>query len=82
MHDQPAAADYARLTPDILLAAVETLCYRTSGQLLALNSYENRVYQVGLEDAAPVIVKFYRPNRWSAEVTWCARGNCWRVTKA
>ena len=65
MHDHPAAADYARLTPDILLAAVDTLGYRTSGQLLALNSYENRVYQVGLEDAAPLIVKFYRPNRWS-----------------
>jgi Ser/Thr protein kinase RdoA (MazF antagonist) len=65
MHDHPAAADYARLTPDILLAAVDALGYRTSGQLLALNSYENRVYQVGLEDAAPLIVKFYRPNRWS-----------------
>ncbi len=65
MQDQPAAADYARLTPDILLAAVDALGYRTSGQLLALNSYENRVYQVGLEDAAPLIVKFYRPHRWT-----------------
>jgi Ser/Thr protein kinase RdoA (MazF antagonist) len=65
MQDQAAAADYARLTPDILLAAVDALGYRTSGQLLALNSYENRVYQVGLEDAEPLIVKFYRPHRWT-----------------
>lgn len=36
------------------------------GRLLALNSYENRVYQVGVEDATPVVVKFYRPQRWSA----------------
>lgn len=65
MPDQPAPADYARLTPDTLLGAVESLGYVTSGQLLALNSYENRVYQVGLEDAAPLIAKFYRPQRWS-----------------
>ena len=65
MPDQPAPTDYARLTPDTLLGAVESLGYVTSGQLLALNSYENRVYQVGLEDAAPLIAKFYRPQRWS-----------------
>jgi Ser/Thr protein kinase RdoA (MazF antagonist) len=65
MPDQPAPADYARLTPDTLLGAVESLGFVTSGQLLALNSYENRVYQVGLEDAAPLIAKFYRPQRWS-----------------
>jgi Ser/Thr protein kinase RdoA (MazF antagonist) len=64
MPDKPAPADYARLTPDTLLGAVESLGYATSGQLLALNSYENRVYQVGLEDAPPVIAKFYRPHRW------------------
>lgn len=65
MHDNPAPADYASLTPDTLLGAIESLGYLTSGQLLALNSYENRVYQIGLEDAAPLIAKFYRPNRWS-----------------
>ena len=65
MPDQPAPTDYARLTPDTLLGAVESLGFVTSGQLLALNSYENRVYQVGLEDAAPLIAKFYRPQRWS-----------------
>ena len=61
------AMDYARLTPDVLLDAVETCGYLTDGRLLALNSYENRVYQVGIEDAQPLVAKFYRPSRWSNE---------------
>lgn len=56
---------YAQLDPNTILAAIESLGYRCSGMLLALNSYENRVYQVGIEDAAPVIAKFYRPERWT-----------------
>jgi Ser/Thr protein kinase RdoA (MazF antagonist) len=64
-HQHPAAADYAGLTPDTLLDAVDQCGYPTSGRFLALNSYENRVYQVGVEDAPPVIAKFYRPGRWS-----------------
>ena len=59
--------DYSGLTPDTLLDAVEDCGYRTDGRFLALNSYENRVYQVGLEDEAPVIAKIYRPGRWSNE---------------
>ena len=55
------------LTPDAVLDAVESLGYGCDGRLLALNSYENRVWQVGLENATPVIVKFYRPSRWSDE---------------
>jgi Ser/Thr protein kinase RdoA (MazF antagonist) len=58
---------YAALTPDCVLDAVDATGLRCSGTLLALNSYENRVYQVGIEDAAPVIAKFYRPLRWSDE---------------
>lgn len=58
-------APYQGLTPDVVLDAVESLGYLSDGRVLALNSYENRVYQVGVEDAEPVIVKFYRPNRWS-----------------
>lgn len=65
--DTPDIADYSALTPDTLLDAVDTCGYRTDGRLLALNSYENRVYQVGIEDAPPVIAKFYRPGRWSTE---------------
>ena len=56
---------YDALTPDLLLDALETTGLRCDGRLLALNSYENRVYQVGIEDATPVIAKFYRPRRWS-----------------
>lgn len=58
---------YERLTPDLMLDAVESVGYRTDGRQLALNSYENRVYQVGLEDAQPLVAKFYRPQRWSDE---------------
>jgi hypothetical protein len=53
------------LTPDRVVSCVEAIGLRSDLRLLALNSYENRVYQVGLEDADPVIVKFYRPGRWT-----------------
>ncbi|NIR29590.1 MAG: serine/threonine protein kinase [Gammaproteobacteria bacterium] len=58
---------YQELQPDDILSAVESLGYRCDGRLLALNSYENRVYRVGLEDAPPLVAKFYRPGRWSDE---------------
>lgn len=56
---------YDALTPDTVIDAVESAGYRSDARLLALNSYENRVYQVGLEDDAPLIAKFYRPGRWT-----------------
>ncbi|HEB57952.1 MAG TPA: serine/threonine protein kinase [Gammaproteobacteria bacterium] len=63
------ATPYARLTPDTVLDAVAGLGMVPSGHLLALNSYENRVYQIGIDDAtaggAFVVAKFYRPQRWS-----------------
>ena len=55
------------LTPDCVLQAVESQGQLTDGRILTLNSYENRVYQVGIEEADPIIVKFYRPKRWSDE---------------
>ena len=55
------------LTPDCVVDCVEAIGLRSDLRLLALNSYENRVYQVGLEEADPVIVKFYRPGRWTRE---------------
>lgn len=58
------AAPYASLTPDLVLDAVSACGLWPDGRLLALNSYENRVWQVGLEDGSPVIAKFYRPGRW------------------
>ncbi len=59
------AADFSTLTPDCVLNALEGIGMRCDGRLLALNSYENRVYQVGIEDSAPLVAKFYRPARWS-----------------
>jgi Ser/Thr protein kinase RdoA (MazF antagonist) len=60
---------YSGLTPDVVLDALESAGLSGDGRLLALNSYENRVYQVGIEDAAGgasfVVAKFYRPARWS-----------------
>jgi Ser/Thr protein kinase RdoA (MazF antagonist) len=56
---------YATLDPDRVLDAVTACGLWPDGRLLALNSYENRVWQVGIEDDAPVIAKFYRPHRWS-----------------
>ena len=58
---------YAGLTPDVMLNAVDSVGLRTDGRLLALNSYENRVYQIGIEDEKPAVAKFYRPVRWSNE---------------
>jgi Ser/Thr protein kinase RdoA (MazF antagonist) len=58
-------APYAGLTPETVLDALESAGLRGDGRLLALNSYENRVYQVWLEDGGSVVAKFYRPGRWS-----------------
>ncbi|MDA8257364.1 MAG: serine/threonine protein kinase [Betaproteobacteria bacterium] len=56
---------FAGLTPERILDAIESLGYRCDGALMALNSYENRVWQIGIDDSAPVVAKFYRPGRWS-----------------
>ncbi|MDH5180777.1 MAG: serine/threonine protein kinase [Gammaproteobacteria bacterium] len=64
MSDSPQPV-YANLTPDVILDAVDSFGLVTSGHFQALNSYENRVYQVGLDDGRFVVVKFYRPGRWS-----------------
>ena len=64
-NNTPVAAPYAALTPECLLDAVETTGQRCDGRLTALNSYENRVYQVWLESGTSVVAKFYRPQRWS-----------------
>lgn len=58
---------YAGLDPNVILNAVESVGFVCDGSLLALNSYENRVYQLGIEDSTPMIAKFYRPHRWSHE---------------
>ena len=60
-----ASLAYQELSPNDILAAVESIGLRCDGRLLTLNSYENRVYRVGIEDGPPVVPKFYRPGRWS-----------------
>lgn len=56
---------FAALEPGLILDAIDRLGLQTDGRLLALNSYENRVYQVGIESASPIVAKFYRPGRWT-----------------
>lgn len=71
----PSSHPYDALTPDVVLNAVDSVApligtlesSRTDGRQLALNSYENRVYQVGMEEGQPLVAKFYRPGRWSDE---------------
>src|SRR6218665_3140306 len=57
---------YARLTPDHVLDALASVQLYGDGRLMALSSYENRVYQVTLEDGQRVVAKFYRSGRWDA----------------
>jgi Ser/Thr protein kinase RdoA (MazF antagonist) len=56
---------YAGLTPDAILDALAAVGFEGDGRLLAMNSYENRVYQAWLDDGRVVVAKFYRPQRWS-----------------
>ena len=56
---------YTQLQPDHILDALDDLGFRCDGRFLALNSYENRVYQVSIEDGEAVVAKFYRPARWT-----------------
>src|SRR5277367_471281 len=58
-------APYSLLSPETVLDAIEAVGYSCDGRVLALNSYENRVHPIGIEDAEPVVAKFYRPARWS-----------------
>lgn len=61
----PLHTSYAALAPDLVLDALDSVGLHGDGRLLALNSYENRVYQVGMEQGPPLVAKFYRPLRWS-----------------
>ena len=65
MTSSPDLHPFSTLEPSFILQAIESFGYVCDGRILPLNSYENRVYQIGIEDDEPVIAKFYRPNRWS-----------------
>ena len=56
---------FTSLTPDYVLDALDSIGLRGDGRLQALNSYENRVYQAGMQDGPPLVAKFYRPERWT-----------------
>lgn len=58
------------LLPDTIFKVVQTQGYYPTGALYPLNSYENRVYEIHLEDHDPIVAKFYRPGRWSMETIW------------
>ncbi len=60
-----ATHSFSTLIPDTILDAVESTGLWSDSRIYSLNSYENRVYQIGIEDGSPVIAKFYRPDRWS-----------------
>src|SRR6185503_6967483 len=62
---EPDRTPYADLTPSLVLDALDAVGLRGDGRLIQLNSYENRVFQVFLEDGQVVVAKFYRPGRWS-----------------
>ena len=65
MSADAAALAFADLQPEDIVATLEQTGFACDGRFLALNSYENRVYQVGIEDGKPVVAKFYRPGRWT-----------------
>lgn len=65
MSTDAAALAFAGLQPEDIVATLERIGFACDGRFLALNSYENRVYRVGIEDDKPVVAKFYRPGRWT-----------------
>ena len=67
MTGDAATLAFADLQPEDIVATLTDLGFDCDGRFLALNSYENRVYQIGIEDERPVVAKFYRPGRWSDE---------------
>lgn len=73
---------FDRLQPDFILDAIENIGFECDGRVTALNSYENRVYQIGIENEEPVIAKFYRPNRWSNEQIQEEHDYCYELVDA
>jgi len=65
MNSQTDTAPFAGLSPDCILNALDSAGFCCDGRLLALNSYENRVYQIGMDEGPMRVAKFYRPGRWN-----------------
>jgi Ser/Thr protein kinase RdoA (MazF antagonist) len=81
MESANVATPFCDLTPDVVMDSVEALGFECDGRLLALNSYENRVWQVGIENDQPIIAKFYRPNRWSNAAIEEEHAFAWELTQ-
>ena len=64
-NESSAEQPFAGLTPDVVIESLERLGIECDGRLFALNSYENRVYQVGVGAQEMRVLKFYRPGRWT-----------------
>lgn len=67
IEDTDATLAFSSLDPNQILDAIDSAGWRTDGRVSALNSYENRVYSIGMEDGETLVAKFYRPGRWSDE---------------
>ncbi|MBI2067063.1 MAG: serine/threonine protein kinase [Deltaproteobacteria bacterium] len=61
------AFHFDTLLPEAIFKTVSDQGWQPTGSLIPLNSYENRVYEIGLEEAPPLIAKYYRPGRWTQE---------------
>jgi len=79
--DHQKDCPYENLMPEVVLDSLESLGFAVNGQFLALNSYENRVYQLGVDDGPPVIAKFYRPGRWSDEAILEEHDFCYHLAE-
>lgn len=64
---EEAIAPYAQLSPDLILDALESVGFEPNGSLVGLNSFENRVYQIGVGETDFLVTKFYRPGRWGRD---------------
>ena len=65
MHPATPDLSFGDLTPEFMLDALDAAGLRADGRMLQLNSFENRVLMVHLEDGGAAVAKFYRPARWS-----------------
>jgi Ser/Thr protein kinase RdoA (MazF antagonist) len=65
--NETSSHPFSRLSPDFIMDAIESQGYHCDARILELNSYENRVYQIGIEDDEPLIAKIYRPGRWTTD---------------
>lgn len=64
---QKTPLSFYELDPNRILTEVEKNGFHPTGELIQLNSYENRVFEIKLEDNTSIITKYYRPNRWSVQ---------------